>query len=130
MSQESFAITNKTKGNLPTGRLPFQALKETVLGKNYALSLVFVTTKESQKLNKIYREKNKPTNILSFPLNDQTGEIVICPTIAKQEAPKFDRSFENYLGFLFIHGLLHLKGFDHGSTMENEEQKIRTQFGI
>ena len=127
---ETFSVLNKTKGNLPIGRLPFQAMKDTVLGKKYDLSLVFVTPKESHKINLTYREKDKPTNILSFPLDKSAGEIIICPSYAKKEAATFERPYENYLAFLFIHGLIHLKGFDHGSKMENEEVKIRSKFGI
>jgi probable rRNA maturation factor len=81
-------------------------------------------------INLKHRGKDKPTNILSFPLDKNSGQIFICPSYSKKEAPDFDRTFSNYLGFLFIHGVIHLKGFDHGSTMENEERKIRTQFGI
>ena len=48
----------------------------------------------------------------------------------KKEALKFDRTFPNFVAFLVIHGLMHLKGFDHSSTMESNEQKIRQEFGI
>jgi ssRNA-specific RNase YbeY (16S rRNA maturation enzyme) len=50
--------------------------------------------------------------------------------MTKLEAKKFDREYENFLGFLFIHGLVHLKGYDHGSTMESIEIQFRKQFGI
>lgn len=129
MSQ-TFTIINKTKGNLPLGRLPFEAIKNEALGEAYNLELIFIGPTESHKLNSTYRGKDKPTNILSFPLDDTSGQIFICPAEAKKEAPKFDRPFDNYLAFLFIHGVVHLKGFDHGSRMENEEQKIREKFGI
>ncbi len=121
-------LLNKTKGKLP--RLPFSDMKNAVLGEDYELSLVFVDEAESHKINLQTRGKDKPTNILSFPLDERSGEIVICPTYAKSEAPNFDRPYENYLAFLFIHGLVHLKGFDHGVRMENEELKYRKQFGI
>jgi probable rRNA maturation factor len=125
---ETFEITNKTKGKLP--RLPFVQMKEAVLGKDYELSLVFVSEKESHKINLAHRQKDKPTNILSFELDKKSGEIFICPAYAKKEAPLFERTYSNYIAFLFIHGLMHLKGYDHGSTMENEEVKIRKQFSI
>jgi probable rRNA maturation factor len=126
---KAFSFLNKTRGKVP-GNLPFKAIKEKVLGTNYELSVVFITPKESQKLNRIYRNKNKPTNVLSFPLDKHAGEIVICPSYAKSELKDFGRTFSNYLVFLFIHGLMHLKGFDHGSRMEREEAKIRQSFGI
>ncbi len=121
-------VRNMTKGKLPS--LPFADIKNEVLGKDYDLSVVFVTEKESHKINLQTRAKDKPTNILSFPLDKTSGEIIICPTYAKKEASQFDRIYSNYLAFLFIHGLVHLKGFDHGSRMETEEKKIREKFSI
>jgi rRNA maturation RNase YbeY len=58
------------------------------------------------------------------------GEIYIYPAKAKSKAREFDRTYENYLTFLFIHGLFHLKGFDHGSRMESEEARVRALFRI
>jgi probable rRNA maturation factor len=126
--QTAFTLLNTTKGKLP--RLPFRDMKDAVLGKDYELSLVFVSEKKSHEINLATRGKDKPTNILSFPLDKTSGEIFICPTYAKKEAPQFERDFKNYLAFLFIHGLVHLKGFDHGSRMEREERKFRTIFSI
>ncbi len=73
---------------------------------------------------------NKPTNILSFPLDKKSGEIFITLSVAKKEAPNFDRTFSNFVAFLFIHGLMHLKGHDHSDTMERAESKLRKKFGI
>jgi probable rRNA maturation factor len=123
-------ITNLTKGNPPIGRLPFVSMKEAVLGKNYELSVVFASKGTLRKLNRIYRGNDKSTDILSFPLGKSEGEIFINGNEAKNEAKKFGRNFENFIGFLFIHGLVHLKGFAHGSTMETQETKFRTRFGI
>jgi probable rRNA maturation factor len=108
----------------------FQKMKDEILGKDYDLSWAFITPKKMQKLNLIYRNINKPTDILSFPLSKTEGEIYICLSEARKEAKKFDREYENFLGFLFIHGLVHLKGYDHGSTMERIEAKYRKTFGI
>jgi probable rRNA maturation factor len=128
--QTGFEITNHTKSNPPITELLFLAMKNKVLGKKYNLSLVCVTPKESEKLHKQHQHKDGPANILSFPLEKNIGEIIICPSFAKREAKKFDRAYPNYLAFLFIHGLLHLKGFVHSSTMEHEEAKIRRIFNI
>ena len=124
----TFNLTNTTKAKLP--RLAFADMKDAILGKNYELSLIIVNKKEIQRLNKEYRDINKPTDILSFPLSEDFGEIYINPEMTKIEAKKFDRNYENFFGFLFIHGLVHLKGFDHGSTMESIEARFRKQFGI
>ena len=128
MVNANFNLTNTTKAKLPS--LAFADMKDAVLGKDYELSLIIVGRKEIQKLNKEYREINKPTDILSFPLSESFGEMYINPEMAKLEAKKFDRNYENFLAFLFIHGLVHLKGFDHGSTMEGMEIVFRKKFGI
>ena len=113
----NFNLVNTTKAKLPS--LAFGSMKTAVLGEDYDLSVVIVGKNEIRKLNKIHRDIDKPTDILSFPLSEKTGEIYINLDMTKLEAKKFDREYENFLGFLFIHGLVHLKGYDHGSTMES-----------
>ena len=124
----NFSITNKTKSCIPP--LPFNNMKEAVLGKNYELSLVIVGKKKIRTLNRTYRNKNKPTDILSFPLSKISGEIFINPNQTKIQAKLFDRHFSNFVGFLFIPGLLHLKGLSHRSSLEKEVKKIRVTFGV
>ena len=126
----SVDITNFTRGNVPYKDLPLCAIAEKVLGKNYELSLVFVGDTRSRKLNKEYRGKDKPTNILSFELSKNSGEIIINPRLAKKQSPKFGRSYKNFIAFLFIHGVHHLKGMQHSSTMDEAEEKIRKIFNI
>ena len=108
----------------------FKKLKNEILGKDYSLSIAFVDAKKSQEINKKYRNKNKATNILSFPLRKNMGEIVLCPAIIKREAKSFRKTFRQFLDFLIIHGMLHLKGFKHGAKMEKLEKKYlsRTKF--
>lgn len=124
----SLTITNTTKGSLP--RLPFAKMADAVLGADYECSLVIVSSKKSRELNRVHRGKDNSTNILSFPLDDNEGEIFLDLKKARADAPLFDRSYTNFVGFLFIHALLHLKGYDHGTKMENAEKKIRIQFKI
>ena len=133
---DNFSILKDKLGGLsfvdsskPSG-LPFERIKDAVLGKNYELSLVFIGRKYSQTLNKKYRGKGKPANILSFPLSKTSGEIFICPETAKKDARKFEMKEREFIGYLFIHGLLHLKGLKHSSTMERAEEKIRLKFSI
>jgi probable rRNA maturation factor len=114
--------------NGPIPVVPFLPIKETILGKKYNLSLVFCTPEESKELNKIYRKKDYPTNILSFPLDKESGEIYISLTVARNEAKKFDMTYEKFLHLLFIHGVLHLKGHEHGSTMEKLEDTYLKKF--
>ncbi|MDO8664486.1 MAG: rRNA maturation RNase YbeY [Candidatus Liptonbacteria bacterium] len=126
--ESNCSVTNLTKGKLPS--LPFVSMKEAVLGKKYNLSIVFTTRAKIRALNRIYRDKDAATDILSFPLSDIAGEIHLNLNEAKKESKKFGRDFENFIGFLFIHGLVHLEGFEHGSRMEAQEIKFRKQFGI
>ncbi len=110
--------------------LPYAEIKKAILGSRYELSLTFVGTTRAQALNKAHRQKTYVPNVLSFPLTETMGEVVIAPTVAKREAKKFGMTYEGYIGFLFIHGCLHLKGLDHGATMDKAEQKYCSQFGL
>lgn len=109
---------------------PYEAIKDAILGKKYSLSLTFVGPAKAQKLNLTYRQKDYVPNVLSFPLDATAGEIIICPTVAKTQAEDFDLSTEGYIAYLFIHGCVHLKGHDHGDTMDKLEQKYVRQFKI
>ncbi len=123
----SVTISHTTR-TYPT--LPFKAMKEAILGATYELSLTFVGEKRAQTLNKQYRNKEYIPNVLSFPLNTQTGEIYITPKVAEKEAYRFSLSPKGYIGYLFIHGLLHLKGYPHGATMDRLEKKYCTLFKL
>lgn len=130
MEQETLSITNKTRSRPGVSEAAFLAMKNEVLGKEYMLSLAFVGNTTSKKLNTIYRNKEYPANILSFALAKHEGEIVMDLQKIRTETKKFERSFENLVAFLFIHGLFHLKGMEHGSTMEHKESAVRKKFGI
>ncbi len=119
-------VINMTKSARP--RVPFVAIKDKILGKDYELSLVFATRALSKKLNFKHRGKNNPTNILSFPLDKKSGEIFIEPVQVRLDAPNFDMSYTKFMKFLFIHGCLHLKGMQHSSTMDKAEQKFLKLF--
>ncbi len=122
--QSEFSIINKTSTRIPS--LPFLAVKNDILGRTYNLSIAFVDEKTSYKINKTYRKKDKGTNILSFVLSPQKGEIVLCPSIIKNEAKdknkNYSKNYRELLLFLVIHGMLHLKGMQHGSIMEKKEK--------
>ena len=110
--------------------LPYQQMKDDILGAGYRLSLVFVGSTRARALNTAYRKKTYVPNVLSFPLDTTTGEIVICPSVAKREAKKFSLSYEGYIGYLFIHGLYHLKGLDHGEHMDKAEAKAVKKYNL
>ncbi|PIR69066.1 rRNA maturation RNase YbeY [Candidatus Nomurabacteria bacterium CG_4_10_14_0_2_um_filter_30_12] len=126
--EDEFSVINKTKIKLPD--LPIFDIKNDILGKKYSFSLAYITEEKMKKINKTYREKNNPTNILSFPLSKTSGEILICPNVVKSETKKFNRNFRELLGFLVIHGMLHLKGFKHGTKMEKLENFYCNKFNL
>jgi rRNA maturation RNase YbeY len=124
---ETFSITATAK-KYP--KHPYEQIKDDVLGKKYIVSLAFIGTKRALQLNKQYRNKEYTPNVLSFPLTTTTGEIFITPIMAKKEAKKFNMSGNGYVGFLFIHALLHLKGLDHGDTMDKAEKRYCIKYNL
>ena len=123
-----FTLINETKSKIPS--IPFEGIKDACLGEAYSLNLIFTTSERIKQLNTIYRDKEAATDILSFPISDTEGEIYISETESRAEAKKFGRDYDNFIGFLFIHGCTHLKGHDHGDIMEGIEIEIRKKFGI
>ncbi|QCT94617.1 rRNA maturation RNase YbeY [Caminibacter mediatlanticus TB-2] len=101
------------------------------------VELILTTDEEIQKLNKEYRNKDKPTDVLSFPLEDfpgmPLGSIVISIDTAKKGAEKFGHSIDDEIKLLFIHGLLHLLGYDHevdNGEMREKEKEIIERFNL
>jgi probable rRNA maturation factor len=119
---------NKTRGKVP--RVAYADIKNAVLGPKYSLSLAFLTPTEARKITKERKKKDKASNVLSFPLSKNSGEILICPATARKQAPDYELSSEEFIVKLFIHGLLHLKGLPHGATMDHEESRIAKKFSI
>ncbi|NCN52243.1 rRNA maturation RNase YbeY [Candidatus Parcubacteria bacterium] len=111
-------------------KLPYEKIKNDILGSSYNLSLVFIGKTRAQSLNKTYRKKSYVPNVLSFPIEKSVGEIFITPEVAQREAKKHDLSYSGYIGFLFIHGLLHLKGLAHGDTMEKAEKRFISKYRL
>ncbi|NKB34261.1 MAG: rRNA maturation RNase YbeY [Pseudomonadales bacterium] len=107
------------------------ALKGIAVDSNYSISLRFVEESESGELNKNYRGKEKPTNVLSFPANfpDELaeslefrplGDIIVCPQIIQDEAEQQGKTLNAHWAHMLIHGALHLSGFDHSNESEAE----------
>ena len=124
---QTFSVSSTVR-TYPT--FPYETIKNAVLGKSYVLSLSFVGATRAQQFNIQYRKKDYVPNVLSFPLDEKNGEIIICPLVAKNEAKKFKLTVNGYIAYLFIHGCVHLKGHDHGDTMDKLEQKFMRQFAI
>ena len=128
---DNFTILRETQGSLPN--LPFFAFKEKILGKKYNVSLVFVGKKRATKLYSQFKNKDYPLDILSFPLDTYTGEIIMCLSQLRRHAKQYNRSFTDHIMFMFIHGCLHLAGHTHhndtdSAEMEKLENKYYAQF--
>ncbi len=108
-----------------------------------AVASVLVTdADEMQQLNKLYRDQDKPTNVLSFPMQlpvevDELllGDIVLCAPVIKQEAGEQAKSEMSHWAHMVVHGMLHLQGYDHinndeAEEMERLEIKILDQLGF
>ncbi|MEK7642441.1 MAG: rRNA maturation RNase YbeY [Patescibacteria group bacterium] len=105
-----------------------EEIKAKILGPKYELSFVFVAKNKIRALNKKFRNKNEPTDILSFPLSKTSGEILICREIAKLKSTDFNMKPQSFLIFLVIHGMLHLKGMKHGAKMEKYELSYYSRY--
>jgi len=119
-------IESTVKARLP--RIPYLKIADKILKKEYELSLVFIGEARSRQLNYRFRKKDRPTNILSFHLSRNEGEIFMNIGRIRKEAIKLGVSMPAYTAYIFIHGLLHLKGLPHGSRMESEERKFLKLF--
>lgn len=115
--------------------LPFQEIAE--------VTVRIVDEEESQQLNFDYREKDKPTNVLSFPFElppgveelPLLGDLVICAQVVAAEAQEQGKELHHHWAHMVVHGCLHLLGFDHindddAEQMEAEEILILQQLGI
>ncbi len=120
------AVANRTRGTLP--RVPFSRIARAVLPAGYELSLAFLSESESRRLNRALRGKDTPANVLAFPLSSSSGEVVIAPAVARRGARAFSLSYRRFVGLLFIHALLHLRGHRHGSRMEGKERALLDAF--
>jgi probable rRNA maturation factor len=96
---------------------------------------------EITKLNKLFFNKDKPTNTLSFPNNTHVksgefvlGDIIICPEIVNKESNVYSISKENRWAHMIIHSMLHLQGYSHDLSqhrviMENKEKELMNTLG-
>ncbi|MEP4892186.1 MAG: rRNA maturation RNase YbeY [Aliiglaciecola sp.] len=106
------------------------------------LTIRVVSPEESQNLNATYREKDKPTNILSFPFEAPAeielsllGDLVVCADIVEKEAKQQNKQLFDHWAHMIVHGSLHLLGFDHenendAQIMEGLEVQILAKLGI
>ena len=91
-----------------------------------------VDEEESRRLNRDYRGKDRPTNVLSFPFeappgvpSEHLGDLVICAPVVAREAREQGKLLEHHWAHMVVHGVLHLRGFDHLAPSEAEEMEAR-----
>ena len=108
-------------------RFAYTAIAAAVLPE-WDLSLAFVTPVKARALNARMRGASYIPNVLSYALGKQSGEIIVCPDEAEKQAAAYGMSNRKFILYLFIHGLLHLKGLAHGVTMEKRERTLLAQF--
>lgn len=110
---------------LPSFR--FKEIAQAVL-PNWDISLVYCGEIRAQNLNQALRGKSYVPNVLSYESGKNSGEIIICLPVARRQAATYGLSYTHFTAFLFIHGLLHLKGQPHGTTMEEHERSLLKRF--
>ncbi|MFH0347198.1 rRNA maturation RNase YbeY [Bacillus vallismortis] len=120
--------------------LQFAAEREGVQDQA-EVSVTIVTNEDIQQINKEYRGKDAPTDVISFALEEEgegeveilgtemppvLGDIIISADRTREQAEEYNHSFKRELGFLAVHGFLHLLGYDH-MTKEEEEEMFTKQ---
>jgi len=122
-----FVIKNYSGKSINVNKKIFEKIIKTTMNilkinKNIGIGLVFVNKNFIQQLNKKYRKKNKPTDVLSFgSINENIGDIIICPEFANEEKKLFKLSFRLMIVKLFIHGFLHFLGYNHNKRVEKRK---------
>ena len=130
------------------------ASKDSVLElpEDTEMSITFVNNEEIHEINREYREKDAPTDVISFALEDEgfdelpiklegfdiprnIGDIIVSVEKIAEQANDFNHSFERELGFLVVHGFLHLNGYDHMNEADEKEmfdlqRKILDNYGL
>lgn len=148
-------IDNQTSEDIKLENLLEKVIKEVLKvekidEKKCEVSLSFVDIDTIHKLNKTYRNVDRPTDVLSFPIEDfvnedrdtilkkdylMLGDIVICVDIAKKQAKELGHSFEREIMYLTSHSTLHLLGYDHikeddKKLMRSREKEVMKNLGV
>ncbi|EIJ78916.1 putative metal-dependent hydrolase [Bacillus methanolicus PB1] len=129
--------------------LLFAARNEQLEG-DCELSVTFVSNERIREINREYRDKDRPTDVISFAMEELgngeveligadiprvLGDIIISVPKAREQAEEYGHSFMRELGFLSVHGFLHLLGYDHETEEQEKEmfsrqRKILDEFGL
>lgn len=141
-------ITNNTNENIDMNDKLYDVIKAVLdnegLSMDYEVSITFVDKDEIHKLNREYRKVDRPTDVLSFPINEEfliegvdsmLGDIVICMDIAKDQAKEYGHSLDREIMYLICHSMLHLLGYDHieeddKKIMRGKEKEVMKKLGV
>ena len=141
-------ITNQTEQNIDMNDKLADVIKTVLetegLSLAYEVSISFVDKDEIHRLNKEYRGVDRPTDVLSFPMDadffiegidTMLGDIVICMDIAKEQAEEFEHSLDREIMYLTAHSCLHLLGYDHMDkeeklAMRSREKEVMKSLGV
>ena len=137
-------------------KLILSTAKELELGENFEVSITIVDNARIHEINRQYRSIDRPTDVISFAIEDNDdedfnvffdadeeritvprllGDIFISIDKVKEQAKEFGHSYEREIGFLVVHGFLHLNGYDHQTEKEEKEmfalqEKILKEHGL
>lgn len=136
-SQTDIKITPALRGLVT--RAVNATLKAEEFDRGAEVSVTMVDMEEIHTLNLEQRGVDRPTDVLSFPIFDEDfddeelavlGDIVLCPQKAKEQANEFGHSFEREVAFLTVHSTLHLLGYDHETSEEDDRIMRQKQTNI
>ncbi len=132
----SIEIANRTKKRIEADFIK-NVIRKTIkffsaAPPDFSVSVVFLEKREMKKINRKYRRKNKPTDVLSFIYTSGynkggktlEGELALCPEIILIQAKKNEVTFQKELAFVLSHGVLHLLGMRHGEKMYGIQDEV------
>ena len=143
----SLSLTRGTRAWSPS-RVRMSSWASRALGRRGTgreIAVRVVTGQESRQLNRMWRGKDKPTNVLSFPAPSMhlsreehrpLGDLVICAQVVRQESVRDGKTLDAHWAHMVIHGALHLAGYDHERgerdrmKMERREIAVLKTFGF
>lgn len=133
-SQDTFRVAYAEK--ILVRRAIVAALQYEGVKKDCEVSVTFTDNEGIRALNRTYRDLDRPTDVLSFPLFEevegvlQLGDIVLSLERCAEQAEEFGHSFERECAFLVVHSTLHLLGYDHETSEEDELDMRKRQTAI
>ncbi|PIR70544.1 MAG: rRNA maturation RNase YbeY [Candidatus Niyogibacteria bacterium CG10_big_fil_rev_8_21_14_0_10_42_19] len=121
-----FEITNKTRSD---HGLRWEGIKDIILGKKYNLSLALVGDKEMARVRRLSKHK-KEANVLSFIYGADSGEIILNMPRIRMEAKDLGVPYKERLLFLYVHSLLHLKGYNHKDAKQSRLMEKKEDYWV